>query len=279
MILRIFKFSVIIAIVAASVATPLVVHHHTQVLLREKNEALTQEAGQLAKLMAENQRLSNLVAEAKLGQRLSSAQLTELLRLRGEMRSLRERTNTARQMREENQRLQAQAATEPNQQTQMSRAELERELSTEMLTAMRIICRELPGAVQRFANEHTNQGPTDFSELRKYFPAPEGHGIVGLHSVVFVRDAGYVPGDALVLRAEPTRKLADGKQARVYGFSDGRAVEVTVDNGNFDDWEKQQMTLPATAGQAGSDRDATLWRGGHMKSSPSSGDDSENPKF
>src|SRR5436309_2093964 len=48
------------------------------------------------------------------------------------------------------------------------------------------------------------------------------------------------------LRGDAGRRSADGRPGegstvRVYGFSDGRVVEVSSEDGRFDDWEKQHM--------------------------------------
>jgi hypothetical protein len=38
------------------------------------------------------------------------------------------------------------------------------------------------------------------------------------------------------------RRPADGSVVRVYGLSDGRVVEVSSEDGRFDDWETQHLT-------------------------------------
>src|SRR5207237_3604197 len=78
-----------VTIVAASVATPLVIQHQTK--LREENESLRQQLDQQAQLAAENERLSNLITETARTDSilLPDQQLKELLRLRGEVGRLR----------------------------------------------------------------------------------------------------------------------------------------------------------------------------------------------
>ncbi len=83
------KTLIAVTIVAASVATPLVIEHQARVALRDENESLRQQLNQLAKLSAENERLSNLVAQANSARTLSGDQHNELLRLRGEVGRLR----------------------------------------------------------------------------------------------------------------------------------------------------------------------------------------------
>jgi RNA polymerase sigma factor (sigma-70 family) len=79
----------IIAIVFASVVTPLVIQQQAQAKLRNQEDGLRQRADQLAKLQAENKRLSNLPALTKSPQPLPDDQLRDLLRLRGEVGRLR----------------------------------------------------------------------------------------------------------------------------------------------------------------------------------------------
>src|SRR5204862_4713392 len=79
------KTGVISAIVVASVVTPLVVQHQAQARLRDQDESLRQRADQLAKLQADNEQLTKLLAAAKNSRPLSNDQLGELMRLRGEV--------------------------------------------------------------------------------------------------------------------------------------------------------------------------------------------------
>jgi RNA polymerase sigma factor (sigma-70 family) len=105
--------TIIVAAIAASVATPLVIQHQNITRLREEKGALRQQADQLAELRAENERLSNQVAQANTTPALSDAQLQELVRLRGEVTRLRDMTNAIGQLREENRQLQARQAVRP----------------------------------------------------------------------------------------------------------------------------------------------------------------------
>ncbi len=93
------------AVLVAGVATPLVVQHQSETKLREENELLRQQVGQLTQAYAENTRLSNLVARAKESQALSEDQLSELLRLRWEVGLLRGQTNELARLRRENRQL------------------------------------------------------------------------------------------------------------------------------------------------------------------------------
>ena len=78
--------AIVIVVVIAAVA--LVMQNQAQVKLRQENADLHQQADQVAALQAENERLSNQVAQAS-GSQLSQDQMRELVKLRGEVSLLR----------------------------------------------------------------------------------------------------------------------------------------------------------------------------------------------
>ncbi|HWH69962.1 MAG TPA: hypothetical protein VNT26_11280 [Candidatus Sulfotelmatobacter sp.] len=84
------KLGLLGALVLAGVATPLAIRHQAQARLREKDDALRWQADRLTQLETENERLSNLVAQAQNTAALPSEQARELLRLRGEVGLLRQ---------------------------------------------------------------------------------------------------------------------------------------------------------------------------------------------
>jgi hypothetical protein len=165
------------------------------------------------------------------------------------MGMLRQQTNAIQQLRAENRRLAARLTTAQYREARMSPAQFEEELLTEKLEALTNICRELQPALQRFADDHTNQAPYSLYQLRDYFPASEGP-MAGLFSFGFVRGRPpiVVSGDALILRDTEMHQKPDGKWARFYAYGDGRIVEATSDVGNFDAWEKQH-TSPSSSSQ------------------------------
>ena len=83
------KTGIVSAIVAASVVTPLLVKNQAQARLRDQGERVRQRADQLAKFQAEKEQLSKLLAAAKNPRPLSNDQLSDLMRLRGEVGRLR----------------------------------------------------------------------------------------------------------------------------------------------------------------------------------------------
>jgi RNA polymerase sigma factor (sigma-70 family) len=88
-----FKIAVISAAAVAALAAPVVVQHQSFAKLRDENQTLRQQAALLAPLQTENEKLSNLVVQAKTGPAPANQQVRELARLRGEVAVLRQQTN------------------------------------------------------------------------------------------------------------------------------------------------------------------------------------------
>jgi hypothetical protein len=223
------------ALVAASIGVPWMLRHQAQVALRARHDVLEQQASRLSLLVEENGRLSNLVAQAKASSLLTAEQLRELLRLRNEKRWLAEQTNLA-----------ARLATGTSDPAQLSPAELRAALCAEMIEAMKRISPALQAALQKYALAHPNQRPGSLSELQDYFPLVDGRKMVGLQTFKFARDEGPRPGDALLLRGDPGSRPGAGPEVRIYGFSDGRVLEVSSEDGHFDDWEHWHLTAAPT---------------------------------
>ena len=100
--------SVLSVAAVVGLAIWLAVVHQARVRLGEEHKALEQQLGQMASLIATNEQLSNLVAQASRRQSLPEDQSRELLRLRGEVGVLRQQSHELESVRNEN--LQARAA-------------------------------------------------------------------------------------------------------------------------------------------------------------------------
>ena len=84
------KLTLIFATVAISAAIALFIHQNGKVKMSENQAALRQQESQLNQFLAEQQRLSNQVAEAKSS---TNSQLSELAKLRNKAQALQEQTN------------------------------------------------------------------------------------------------------------------------------------------------------------------------------------------
>jgi hypothetical protein len=83
------RFTFVGAIVVVGVAAPLLIQRHVRIQWGERTALLQQQAERFAELSAENKRLSDLVAKTRSAS-LSSDQLRELMKLRGQIGQLRQ---------------------------------------------------------------------------------------------------------------------------------------------------------------------------------------------
>ena len=83
------KIGIAGAVLAAGVATPILIEQQTLKALRQENQALATQNPRMIKPDAENRNLSERLARAQQATTLSQSQLHELLRLRGEVGLLR----------------------------------------------------------------------------------------------------------------------------------------------------------------------------------------------
>ena len=107
--------SVLWAMALAGVTIWLAVEHQARLRQGEANTALRQQLDPMAGLIAEHERLSNLLAQANGSQSLPDERLKELLRLRGEVGVLRQQGKEIEALRQENR--QARAALESSLKT------------------------------------------------------------------------------------------------------------------------------------------------------------------
>ena len=102
--------ALLIALFFLGAGTALLLQHRSRVDLDRENQALRQRIEDMSRLAAENERLSNLVAQATSTQARRNGPSRELLRLRGEVGWLRRQSQEAEQLRNEKQRLRTEAA-------------------------------------------------------------------------------------------------------------------------------------------------------------------------
>jgi len=102
------KAGLMSAVVIAGVATPLVLQHQSAARLREENTALRSQLQTMATPLAAT------ASPASASPSLDDEQYRELLRLRGEVGQLRKQTNELDNVRNENRKLRASAASTPN---------------------------------------------------------------------------------------------------------------------------------------------------------------------
>src|SRR6516162_8440784 len=142
------KLAIVGTITVAAIAAPVIVQHQSVSRLREENRILQEQQSNFAQLASENERLSNLVAQANRAPALEQDQVRELLRLRGEVASLRQQSKELAQMQKDNRELQTrQAAIPPPRQEALASDDATRNECINHL-------RQIDGAIQQYALEY-----------------------------------------------------------------------------------------------------------------------------
>ena len=170
-------------------------------------------------------------------------------RSRNSKRWVGEEAKLLARLQAENSQVRGRLATNAPAPARMSPGELQSALSAEMTEAMQRMLPLLQTALRQFALAHSNEPPRSLSELERYFPLVAGQKMVGLETFEFVREDGPRPGDALILAEDAGRRLGDDGEVRVYGFSDGRVVQVTSEDSRFDGWEVKHWNSPVAGAQ------------------------------
>jgi hypothetical protein len=224
---------------AACIAILFWVQHRSLLKVTAENEALQQQVTQLSQLAADNERLSNSLAQAQSS--VGSDQSSELLRLRGEVGRLRRQAADTTQAEKRRAPVaQPQPVTDPmEQQEQLKQLAISKMNYTKGLMI----------ALMQYAGQHEGQFPTNFDLAAAFVPgevtsqtnlAPNQFEIVYQGSFNDITN----PQSVIVIREKDAWPALDGGWVRDYTFADGHSEIHKAADGNFQPWEAQHI-VPA----------------------------------
>lgn len=231
------------AIAAATVTVPFFVQQRSLTEVRAENASLRQRVEQLAQTTVDNERLSNLLAQAKSS---TSEDVGELLRLRGEVSGLRRQLADAVKQ-------QKTAAPVPDQPVV---PEPSRERQKEIAIAKMNYTKYWMLGFLKYAEQHQGQFPATFEQAAPFMP-DEIKGQTNLTTdqfeIVYQGSMSAIeqPARIIVIREKEAWPTPDGGWARDYTFADGHCEIHKADDGNFEPWESQHMFASATGAQPG----------------------------
>lgn len=214
---------------------------------REENAALKQQLDQSAPLAAENERLSNLVAQAKSGNDQDSG---ELLRLRSEVGMLRRQTNEAGKLMRENSRLKdalASAAHTAAATPAANTAQEDPSMQPERVAAIARMndAKALVLGMIMFAQEHQGQAPPSLDDAKAYV----NDKLTQTNAFERVYDGPLQnvpnPSAVILIREPEAHQGPNGTWNKTYGFADGHVEIHNTPDGNFTPWE-QQHSAPSS---------------------------------
>ena len=240
------------AVVAAGVTALLWFQLQANGKLRAENEGLRAQLEAAAQLSTENERLSNLVAQA--GQPLGDSKERELLRLRGEVAVLRSQTNQVERLRQENRRLeealQARATQPAAPQEPVDPAAAQAKLQgIAKLNDARLL---VLGLIMH-AQDHQGKFPATLDQVAPYLGANAETKFTGTNQFELVYQGSLNnignPTSAVVVRETQASQAPGGNWFRAYGFADGHSEIRSSADGNFGAWEKEHTAVPRQAAQ------------------------------
>jgi RNA polymerase sigma factor (sigma-70 family) len=227
------------ALVLAAATTALVVQHQTQNRLRAENESWRR---QFAQLQADNEALSNKLALTHDSKPAPDRPLKELLRLRGEVGVLRQKTNElGKRIQDDRKRLEAASAQESNETNPAE--ENERRASIAKMGDARLL------ALGELIYADQNQGrlATNFSQFASYL-TNEGQTLTGTNNFELAYNGSISSltnsSSLILLRETQSWPTLNGKWAKTYVFIDGHSEVNVQPADNFDAFEQEHSISP-----------------------------------
>jgi len=233
------KYGIITALTVAGVATPLAIQHANEVKLRDENRSLRQRVDLLSQQAVENERLSNLLAQAQRS--VAPDQLGDLLRLRGQVGALKRQLAEAIAAQDKTvQALQGQPGTDS--------AEQQKQMAMDRLTYPK----GWMLAFIQYADQNQGLCPTNFEQAAAFWPdwakdqtklTPDQFEIVYQGSFNQLSN----PQSLIVIREKEAVQSLGGGWHKAYGFADGHSELHKAGDGDFGPWEAQHMVSPPPA--------------------------------
>ena len=262
------KLKILLAgLIATAVVASLLIERRTQARFRANDAVSRQQENQVARLVAENQRLANLIVPANAGSAERDNRTAELAQLRAKVEALRQQTNqlagSSKQLAEERRSAGVQFfhrgdfnLLEHNLETRITFAGGPRE-SGKLNDA-----RALTEALRRYADAHQGEFPLELDPAGIHLPKPletnsppwANAPLSGTNDFEIVYQgsqnelSNIPPRRVALIRERQPWLTPEGKWARVYGYADGAASIVESDD-NFQSWEAQHLIPSRAAGE------------------------------
>jgi RNA polymerase sigma factor (sigma-70 family) len=239
MIMTKLKTGIVAAMAVAGLTTTLLIQNQAQARLQRGEEKLRQKSDLLDSLRPNRTNLASL--ETAPAQN-SANNLDELSRLRGEVASLRQRTNELAILR-------AAASASRRNLPKPKTALEEREDYTEQAFSKMNSSRGWMIAFHLWANQNNGQFPISFDQA---LPLLEGDArnepTLNQFEIVYQGSLDSLSSNAskIIVLREKQPWFAEGKWARAYAFADGHSEIHSSPDGNFEAWEKQHLIEPGT---------------------------------
>ncbi|HEV2207363.1 MAG TPA: sigma-70 family RNA polymerase sigma factor [Verrucomicrobiae bacterium] len=238
------------SLAVGGLAVSLVVQHRGRLQLEENNRRLQQQVQALA---ADNETLSSRLAQTPARPVVAANHDGELLRLRGEVGSLRQQLAEATNA-------QSLSTNELSAANELTAA---RQRQQQLGIAKMTYEKTWLAAFIMYA-EQNHEYPTNFDQALLFWPSnwPSTHALETNQVPGLVPDNYEITyngtlssltnlSTVIVLREKQPWQTLDGGWVRTYGFADGHVEIHKAEDGNFLPWEQQHMAATAAAPGSG----------------------------
>lgn len=230
-------------VVIAGLGTTLVLEHQALTKLREKNRALEARLGGFDLVAQDNQRLSNLLAQASSKSSLSEDQFGELLKLRGQVGLARRLAVENPKLRTENTKLReaskvvnAPAPKEPEDpaEAEFQKETLHRENDLRQWGLMFHV----------YAGKANGKSPDTWEQVADQLPAAQRDSYLSFMTnnfeIVYHGELGSAEnGGKILFREKQARRSPNGQWVKTYAFADADVETHSEPDANFAAWESQ----------------------------------------
>jgi hypothetical protein len=244
-----FKFISVAAIAIAAAVVSAMIQHQSQAKYTASERRLQEQSNQIAVLTVEQERLSNLLAQATNVHADDNA--AELARLRSEAATLKKQTNNlGRPLVKSHVARPSPPASSQEFHTPEYYEQIHQTAVRRMEDAKGLVM-----AFVSYASDHQNQSPTSLDELASYL-AKNNSTMSGTNQFEIVFHGsldqlqGLPPGAVAVVREQQPWPNQDGKMSRIYGLADGHS-QIVGSYDNFQSYEAQHVIMPTTAAPSG----------------------------
>jgi RNA polymerase sigma factor (sigma-70 family) len=229
------KAGLLSIVVVAGVSAPLVMQYRAQQQLREENTALRQQLNEAA---AQTSTLSNQLQQTAATPAISQDQLSELLRLRGQVGALRKQLSEAAKVGS------AVAAKGPG--TAPADAQNAEEAMRDQFIARMTFAKSWMLAFFLYSEKNGDNFPASYGDAAPFLPEEFRDKVLASTNQFEIVYRGSIqsvkkPASTIVLRELEAAQTPDGGWARTYGFADGHSEVHKSDTGDFSQWEAERM--------------------------------------
>ena len=247
----------------AAIASVLV-QRHAQAEFHQNEALLQQQENQIVQVTTDNQRISNLLAQAEVKSPTADDRQAELARLSAKAEALRQQINELAKQVAEHRRFAGPQFYSLGDFNLLGHNRETAITSGGGPTASGKLndARAITAALRRYASEYQGEFPLKLDKVAPYLPKPlepdapptANTPLTGTNDFEIVfqgsqNDLTNIPARRVALIRERHPWLTpDGKWARVYGYADGAADTVESDD-NFQSWEAQHIIPSRVAGQ------------------------------